>query len=259
MGSIALQLPQGTLPLKDVLVCPDITRSLLSVSKLTSDYPCEITFDDAFVFIKDKGTKQVLTQGRRHKDLYVLKDVQFQAFYSNRQQVTSVGIWHQRLGHPHMDILQQLASNKAIVFNKINASSVCDACRVGKSSQLPFSSSDCVSKKPLERIHYDLWRPSPVVSAQGFKFYVIFIDNFSRYTWFYPLKLKSDFYSVFFRFQSLVENQFQTKIKQFQCNGGGEFISRQFWIILQSQGFSSLFHVLTPPNRTALPNVNIDI
>lgn len=40
VGSIALQTPQGTLPLNDVLICPGITKSMLSVSKLTSDYPC---------------------------------------------------------------------------------------------------------------------------------------------------------------------------------------------------------------------------
>lgn len=84
MGSIALQTPKGTLPLQDVLVCPDITKSLLSVSKLTSDYPCEITFDDSTVLVKDKVAKQVITQGHRNKDLYVLKDVRFQAFYSSR-------------------------------------------------------------------------------------------------------------------------------------------------------------------------------
>ena len=77
VGSVALQTPQGTLPLEDVLVCPDITKSLLSVSKLTSDYPCEITFDSESVLVKDKGTKQVITQGNRHKNLYILKDVRF--------------------------------------------------------------------------------------------------------------------------------------------------------------------------------------
>lgn len=240
VGSVALQIPQGTLPLNDVLVCPAITKSLLSVSKITTDYPCEVIFEDVSVFIKDKVTKQVLTQGRRHKDLYVLKDVQFQALYSNRQQATSEGIWHQRLGHPNMDILQHLARNKAIVFNKTSPSPVCDACQVGKSCQLPFSSSGFVSNQHLERIHYDLWEPSPVVSAQGFKYYVIFIDNFSRYTWFYPLKLKSDFYSVFIRFQNMVENQLQKKIKQFQCDGGGEFLSKQFLSHLAASGIQQL-------------------
>lgn len=57
IGSVALHTTQGNLPLEDVFVCPGITKSLLSVSKLTKDYPCEITFDCDSVFVKDKQTK----------------------------------------------------------------------------------------------------------------------------------------------------------------------------------------------------------
>lgn len=52
-------------------------------------------------------------------------------------------------------------------------------------------------------------------------------DNKSRFTWFYPLKLKSDFFSVFLRFQSMVENQCQQKILQFQW----------WWRRVYQQGF----------------------
>ena len=124
IGSIPLQVPQGILPLNDVLICPQITKYLLSVSKLTKDYPCEVTFDDESVFVKDKVTKQLITQGKRHRDLYILKDARCQAFYSTRQRVTSAEVWHQRLGHPHMDILQLLAKNKSIVVKK-TATSPC--------------------------------------------------------------------------------------------------------------------------------------
>ena len=211
-----------------MLVCPAITKSLLSVSKLTSDYPCKITFDSECVSVKEKETKQVIAQGKRLRDLYLLKDGKFQAFYSTRQQATSDGLWHQRLGHPHRDILQLLARNKAIVVNKTSSSLLSDTCQLGKGCKLPFLSSKTVSCKPLERIHCDLWGPSPVISTQAFKYYVIFVDNFSRFTWFFPLKLKSDFYSVFLPFQSLVETQFQKKIMQFQCDGSGEFVSTVF-------------------------------
>ena len=137
------------------------------MSKITTDYPCELTFDDESVLIKDKVTKQVITRGTRRKDLYLLKDTKFQAFYSSRQRATSEDVWHQRLGHPHMDILQLLSRNNAIAFNKSGPKLVCDACPVGKSCNLPFISSESVSTYPLEKIHSDLWGPSPVVSTQG--------------------------------------------------------------------------------------------
>lgn len=58
--------------------------------------------------------------------------------------------------------------------------------------------SETFFTRPLEKIHCDLWGLSPVVSAQGLRFYVILVDNYSRLTWFYPLKFKSDIYIRYF-------------------------------------------------------------
>lgn len=156
VGSIALQTPQGILPLNDVLICPAITKSLLSVSKLTSDYPCEFTFDCDSVYVKDKATKSVITQGQSLKDLYVLKDMKFQAFYSTRQQAAAEGVWHRRLGHANIEVLQHLSRSLAIIMNKTSTRLCCDACHLGKSSKLPFVNSDSVSSRLLEKIHCDL-------------------------------------------------------------------------------------------------------
>ena len=244
VGTAVLPSLQGKLLLNDVLVCPNITKSLLSVSKLTADYPCCIEFDSDSVVVKDKQTRQLLTKGSRQKDLYVLENPRFMTFYSHRQQVTSDDVWHKRLGHPHQDVLQRLAANKAISINK-SSSQLCEACQLGKSSRLPFSASEFVATKPLERVHCDLWGPSPVVSTQGFRFYAVFVDHYSRYSWLYPLKLKSDFFSVFLSFQKYVEHQLDCKIKSLQTDGGGEFTSTQLKQHLVSCGIK---HQLSCPH-----------
>lgn len=251
VGSAVLSGDGGNIPLLNVLVCPGITKSLLYVSKLTSDYPCAIEFDCDGVIVKDKQTQQLLTRGSRHKDLYMLENSKFMAYYSTRQQATSDEVWHMRLGHPHKEILQQLSSTKAIVINKLS-SQLCDACRLGKSTRLPFVSSEFVSNTCLERIHCDLWGPSPVISTQGFRYYVIFIDNYSRYTWFYPLRLKSDFLHVFRAFQAMVETQFDSKIQSFQCDGGGEFTSNTFICHLSSCGIRQLISCPHTPQQNGL-------
>jgi len=69
--------------------------------------------------------------------------------------------------------------------------------------------------KPLELIHSNLWK-SFVLSNPGYRYYVCFVDDYSRYTWVYPLKRKSDFLPTFCAFQKLMENLFDTKIKMFQ-------------------------------------------
>lgn len=114
VGSTNIPSTSGTLPLKDVLVCPDIAKSLLSVSKLTSDYPCSFEFDCDGVRVKDKHTKQLLTMGRNLNGMYLLEDPKLHVHYSTRQISASDEVWHRRIGHPQAKVLQLLATNKAI-------------------------------------------------------------------------------------------------------------------------------------------------
>jgi len=106
-GSTNLASSSGTVPLTDVLVCPSITKSLLSMSKLTQDFPCTVEFEYDGVRVNDKATKKLLLMGSNRDGLYCLKDdKQFQAFFSTRQRSASDEVWHRRLGHPHPQILQ---------------------------------------------------------------------------------------------------------------------------------------------------------
>jgi histone deacetylase 1/2 len=52
---------------------------------------------------------------------------------------------------------------------------------------------------------------------------VSFIDDFTKYTWFFPIFLKSDVEHLFLRFQKNVELLLNTKIKSVQSDGGGEY------------------------------------
>jgi len=79
---------------------------------------------------------------------------------------------------------------------------------------LPFFESNWVSTKPLELIHSDVWTSS-IASLSGCKFYVLFIDDYSRFTWLYPILNKSDVYASFVKFKLFAENLFSTTIKQF--------------------------------------------
>lgn len=64
---------------------------------------------------------------------------------------------------------------------------------------------------------------------------MLFINNYSQFTWFYPIQYKYDVYSCFIKFKTLVENQLSCKIKQFQSDGG-EFTSHHFKSYLKNNG-----------------------
>lgn len=106
--------------------------------------------------------------------------------------------------------------------------SVCASCQLGKSCKQPFKALDKVLDFPLDKVHCDIWGPTPIASSQKFRFYVVFIDDHSRF------KRKLDFFTCFVQFQRMVENQFNRKIKVFQCDGGGEFNSTIFLTYLQN-------------------------
>jgi len=100
----------------------------------------------------------------------------------------------------------------------------------------------------LDLIHCDLWGPSPVKSNSDFLYYVIFIDDYSQFTWLYSLKFKSDFFDIFLQFQKFVENQYSSCIKVFQSDGGTEFTSTCFKTHLRNSG---IHHQLSCPYTLA--------
>lgn len=111
-----------------------------------------------------------------------------------------------------------------------------------KSHKLPFVESSLVSIAPLELIYSDVWT-SPVFSIDGFKYYVVFIDHFSKYVWLYPLKHKSDVLSTFTAFKALVENYFKSKSVTLYSDNGGEYIALRSF--LSSKGIT---YLTTPPH-----------
>jgi len=56
----------------------------------------------------------------------------------------------------------------------------------------------------------------------------LFIDDYSRYSWLYPLHRKSDEFETFVKFKTIAEKFFLTSIKQIQTDNDEEFTSNQF-------------------------------
>jgi transposase InsO family protein len=81
----------------------------------------------------------------------------------------------------------------------------------------------------------------------------VFVDDYSIFSWIYPLRNKSETYDTFVKFKLLVENNFTTHIKQLQSDGGGEFNSFQFQTFLTNHGIAhrKTYRYISPQNGIA--------
>ena len=142
-------------------------------------------------------------------------------------------LWHHRLGHPSDSILRTVLSscnNDSMKCTDSSSNSVshCKHCLSGKMHKLPFNKSVFLSSKPLELVHSDVWGPAPITSINDIRYRLVFIDDFSKFTWVYLLKNKSDVFDVFKYFKSYIETQLNTQIKVLRIDGGGEYTSNAF-------------------------------
>jgi len=238
--------------LKDVLHCHNASANLLSINKFCIDNNCWFALTGSNFTVKDNLTGRVLLQGPSENGLYPIPLHQkslnkWKGFAAYVGVKTTDLVWHQRLGHPSSFVIQHLLRNQKLPFTgSFDKSRVCEACQLGKSKQLPFSNYTRCTLSPLELIHSDVWT-SPIPSVSGCRYYVIFVDDYSRFTWLYPLLSKSEVYGCFVKFKLLAENLFSTKIKQFQSDNGGEYTSNQFKHFLSQKG---ILHSLTCPHTS---------
>jgi len=109
-----------------------------------------------------------------------------------------------------------LISKNKIICNNKHLNFQCQSCLLEKSSRLSLGPTGHKTSAPLELIFSDVWGPAPFFSSDGYFYFVIFVDAYTKYVWYYPLVAKSDVYSIFHQFQTLVERQFSLKIKSVQ-------------------------------------------
>jgi histone deacetylase 1/2 len=219
IGHSTVTTPSRDLHLNNVLYVPKANKNLVSVHRLTSDNSIFIEFHPDSFLIKDQATKKTLLRGRCDRGLYPLpaRRTIKQAYGSTK---ISFDRWHSRLGHPAAPLVEKVISQFNLpVLADSNKHSVCDACQKAKSRQLPFPHSSTISQHPLEIIYSDVWGPAPK-SIGGHKYYVSFIDDYSKFTWIYLLKFKSEVFTKFREFQSLVERLFNRKIITMQTDWG---------------------------------------
>ena len=125
---------------------------------------------------------------------------------------------------------------------------VCEVCQMGKQARLPFpTNSAWRATEKLQLVHSDVCGPMRTESLSKNRYFILFIDDFTRFCWIFFLKHKSEVAQVFVKFKTAVETETGYKLKSIRSDNGTEYTSAQFQAICNDAGIKhQLTNVYTP-------------
>ena len=164
-------------------------------------------------------------------------------------------LWHCRYGHLNFSGLKTLyQKNMVIGLPPIQLQTdICDECTVGKQPCDSFPTAPAWrAEHILELVHSDLCGPINPASCSGKRYFLTFIDDYSRKTWVYLLHEKSEAFAAFQSFKSKVEKMTDYSIKCLRTDRGGEFNSRAFMTYCEQHGIQRQLTAAYTPQQNGV-------
>ncbi|KMQ84175.1 retrovirus-related pol polyprotein from transposon tnt 1-94, partial [Lasius niger] len=132
-----------------------------------------------------------------------------------------------------------------IDFNSNKAQLNCEVCHMGKICQILYKKSSNRAKGKLGLVHSNICGPMSTMSIGGSKYFVTFIDDYTKYMEVFMLKNRSEVLSVFRKYMLRVKRECGHGIKILHTDNAKEYISRELSKQLESEGIK---HELTVPH-----------
>ncbi|EOY32423.1 Uncharacterized protein TCM_040335 [Theobroma cacao] len=120
---------------------------------------------------------------------------------------------------------------------------LCQACQFGKQTKNLFPKENRWKvTNTLELVHTVISGPMKTSSLNGSKYYIIFINDFTKYCWIFFIKHKSNALNIFRKFKASVKNFSGMSIKTLRSDNGREYVVTEFEKYLEVFG---VHHQLT--------------
>ena len=163
------------------------------------------------------------------------------------EQFSEEKIWHLRLGHLGSENLKKMLTKEMVSGFQTKgrfdgAHTICEGCMKGRQSRERFGEAEHRGRDLLELVHSDVCGPITPRSMGGNRYYLTFVDDFSRKSWVYLLKEKKEVFKYFKIWKAMAERQSNRKLKCFRTDRGGEYLSNEFKRFLEEDG---VFHQVT--------------
>ena len=238
-----------TINLSSVLYVPAFPVNLVSFSALIDQINCRIIVDKEMCVIQERLTSKKIGTGTRRKGglWYMNRSAPDQAgglacMVTEEGKETMAMIHHCRMGHISFDKMYKVFPDvmRGVDKNKLK----CDACEYAKHTRASYVSKGLRSITPFMLVHSDVWT-CPIVSINGMKYFVTFIDCYSRMTWVYLMRHKDEVFQCFKNFYAYVKNHFNVQVQVIRTDNGTEYVNKGFGGFLSEQG---IFHQTSCPD-----------
>lgn len=189
VGMVAFEREYGDpLTLTDVMYFPRLNKNLVSVAML-EDEGYNVVFSKGKAFLRHIATGQTKRTEIWVKNLYKLEVDDYAALSMKVElvQIQDTGeLWYKRLGHFHhgaLKIMQQISTG--LPKGKLEQVDTCKGCTLEKYTKSSFHVRDSQAKAILKRVDTSLCGPFSMASTTKQRYYVIFINDYSRKCWIY--------------------------------------------------------------------------
>ena len=126
--------------------------------------------------------------------------------------------WQRALGHVNFRDLMRLKKELGL-SSKVDYLQ-CESCETAKITRLPFGDSTTKTQQPLEIVHSDVCGPIRIPSPDGFRYFVTFTDDYTRFVHVYFIKTRNEVLRKFLKFKNMIENLLNVKFKILRTDNG---------------------------------------
>ncbi|KAJ9541354.1 hypothetical protein OSB04_027860 [Centaurea solstitialis] len=244
-------LTNGVTTFKRVAYVEGLMHNLLSISQLC-DKNHKVSFSKKKCKVKNRR-KEVILTGVRQADIYIINmNTSTDNFcFVSRASIDTNWLWRKRLSHLNFKTLNQLCINNLVVglpdfrYTKV---SLCSACEKGKQTRASFKSKQMFSiSSPLQLLHMDLFGPVNVQSIAGKKYTLVIVDEYSRYTWVFFLRSKSDAPEEIILFVRKMEKLNNLSVRSIRSDHGTDFKHSTLETFFDQKGISQNFSSVRTP------------
>lgn len=234
-GNVDITFTSGkTVTLTNVLHVPDMNRNLVS-GDLLGKPGIKCVYESGKLVLSLNG-KFV---GKGYSSEGMVKLCTIDKSLNNKVDfayivVDSFSLWHARLGHISKSTMKRLLKCDMISYNEKDAYK-CKTCIESKMIKKPYQRVNRTSNI-LELIHTDICELNGMLTRGGNRYFITFIDDYSRYTYVYLIKHKHEAFDMFKTYKNEVENHLSKKIKILRSDRGGEYFSSDFNSFCEQHG-----------------------